>query len=431
MEILGISLQSLLILPLTLLSFAALLMLIVFIHEYGHFKVARLLGVRVDVFSIGFGKAIVKWVDRKGTEWRLAPIPLGGYVKFFGDLNVASQGSPEVVEQAQSPQSSDAPAQKPMTTQFPTPGQEEAIAAGLSEAEKAVCFHFKPVWARALIVAAGPFANFILSIVIFAALFMAFGRPIVQPIIGTVSPDSAAEVAGFEVGDEFVSLNGQKISQFDQLRDGILLSGGGELEFVVERAGRQIPLTATPRRVEDTDRYGNKIELWLLGVAPSADAYSFQRYGPIAALGQGVREVGRLLNVTVRYLGKIITGRENADQLSGPIKMAKYAGQSAMSGFDESNYREAPGLWKKLRASLVDFIGLAAVVSVSIGFLNLLPIPVLDGGHLMYYAYEALVGKPLGPQAQAMGFRVGIALMASLMIFVTWNDINSLISSLS
>ena len=422
MEIAGISLQSLFILPITLLSFAALLMLIVFIHEYGHFSIARLLGVRVDVFSIGFGKAILKWTDRKGTEWRLAPIPLGGYVKFFGDLNPASQAAPEVADAAQA---------KPVTTQFPAPGSEDKIAAHMTEEEKAVCFHFKPVWVRAAIVAAGPIANFILSIAIFAGLALAFGKPNLDPVIGTVSPESPAMEAGFEAGDKIVSLDGRPIATFNQLYDRVLLSGGNEMVFVVERAGEQLSVSVTPRRVDDLDRYGNPIERWLLGVAPDPNAITFQRFGPIAAIGEGVNELSRILSVTIKFLGKIITGSENADQLSGPIKMAKYAGQSAMSGFDTSNYREPPSFWTMLRISLTDFITLAAVVSVSIGFLNLLPIPVLDGGHLLYYGYEAFAGQPLGPQAQAFGFRVGIVLLASLMIFVTWNDINSLITSLS
>ena len=171
--------------------------------------------------------------------------------------------------------------------------------------------------------------------------------------------------------------------------------------------------------------------MWQLGIAPDHNAVTFQKFGFGAALQQGVHELWRVLSVTVRFLGKIVTGQEDPRQLGGPIKMAQYAGQSAMSGFDESSYGEPPGFWTMFKVSLFDFISLAAIVSVSIGFLNLLPVPVLDGGHLVYYAYEAVAGKPLGPRAQAFGFRVGIVLLASLMIFVTWNDINNLISSIS
>lgn len=413
----GIPLESLLILPITIFAFLVLLTIIVFFHEYGHFSVARMLGVKVDVFSIGFGKPLLRWVDRKGTEWRIAALPLGGYVKFFGDLNAASQAPPA--------------AAKPVTTQFPKPGQEEELAQGMTAEERAVCFHFKPVWARALVVAAGPIANFVLAVVIFTAMFMTLGRGTLEPVIGAVSADSAAAEAGFESGDRVLSVDGREVQQFGQLYDMVLLSSGETMAFTIDRNGEIVEITVTPRRVEAEDRYGNKIEKWLLGVGPDGNSYEFNKLGFFDALKAGVNELGRILTVTVRFLGKIILGKEDVKQLGGPIKMAQYAGQSVMSGFDESGYQEPPSFWTMLKVSLVDFIFLAAVVSVSIGFLNLLPVPVLDGGHLLYYAYEAVAGEPLGARAQAIGFRVGIVLLASLMIFVTWNDINNLLSSLS
>jgi len=418
MSVAGIPLESLLILPITIAAFIVLLMIIVFFHEYGHFSVARMLGVRVDVFSIGFGKPIARWIDRKGTEWRIAMLPLGGYVKFFGDLNAASQAPPEA-------------AQKPVTTQFPAPGHEDEMAGGMTADERKVCFHFKPLWVRALVVAAGPVANFVLAVAIFAALFMTFGRGSLAPVIGAVSPDSAAAEAGFESGDRIVSVDGREFTTFNELYDLVLLSGGDAMDFVVERDDETHELLVTPRRVEDEDRYGNKIERWLLGIGPDPKSYSFKKYGPLEAFGEGIRELGRVLSLTIKFIGKIILGKEDVSQLGGPIKMAQYAGQSAMSGFDVSGYSERPTFWTMLKVSLVDFISLAAVVSVSIGFLNLLPVPVLDGGHLLYYAYEAVAGRPLGARAQAIGFRVGIVLLASLMIFVTWNDINNLLSSFS
>lgn len=412
-------LETLLILPISIIAFIALLMIIVFFHEYGHFSVARLLGVKVDVFSIGFGKPILKWTDRKGTEWRISSLPLGGYVKFFGDLNAASQGPAEA-------------AQRPATTQFPGPREAEEIAGGMSAEDRAVCFHFKPVWRRAAIVAAGPFANFVLAVAIFAMLFMTLGRGVIEPVVGGVAEDSPAAIAGFEAGDRVVSANGQRIEKFGDLYDAVLVSGGGDMAFEVDRGGDIVSITARPRRIEDTDRYGNKIERWQLGIAPpSEEHYTFRKYGPVEAVSAGFDELRRILALTVRYIGKIVTGKEDASQLGGPVKMAQYAGQSVMSGFDDSSYREPPGFLFKLRSSLIDFIFLAAVVSVSIGFLNLLPVPVLDGGHLMYYAYEAIAGRPLGARAQAIGFRLGVVLLASLMIFVTWNDINNLLSSIS
>ncbi len=414
-------LQSLIILPITIAAFLALLMIIVFVHEYGHFSMARLLGVRVDIFSIGFGKPILQWVDRKGTQWRIAALPLGGYVKFFGDLNAISQASPDVAAKTSGP----------ATTQFPRPGDADEIAHGMTAKERAVCFHFKPVWARAAIVAAGPIANFILAIAIFAALFAAFGRPYSEPVVGSVLTPSAAQEAGVLPGDRILAVNGRSIQKFRQIQDAVLLSSGDPMGVLVLRSGAEVELTIVPTRAEKEDRYGNPIEVWQLGIGGDPNAYGFEKYGFFGAIREGVNELWRVLSVTTRFLGKIIAGKEDAKQLGGPIKMAQYAGQSAMSGFDQAGNNQNPGFGTMLKASLVDFISLAAFVSVSIGFLNILPVPVLDGGHLLYYAYEAIAGRPLGARAQAVGFRVGIVLLASLMFFVTWNDINNLISSIS
>ncbi|WP_411820335.1 RIP metalloprotease [Hyphococcus formosus] len=419
MSLAGIPLEAVLVLPISIIAFLFLLMIIVFFHEYGHFSVARLLGVRVDVFSIGFGKPILRWMDKKGTEWRISLLPLGGYVKFFGDLNAASQAPAEA-------------AQKPVTTQFPGPNEAKEIAGGMTAEERKVCFHFKPVWRRAAIVAAGPIANFILAVVIFALLFMTLGRGSLEPVVGGVSEDSPAAMAGFEAGDRIVSADGRKIEKFGDLYDTVLVSGGNEIRFEVEREGSIQTINVAPRRIEDIDRYGNKVSRWQLGIAPPGEEYyTYEKSGPLKSIAMGVQELGRILQLTIQFLGKVILGKEDASQLGGPVKMAQYAGQSVMSGFDDSSYREPPSFLVKLRASLVDFIFLAAVVSVSIGFLNLLPVPVLDGGHLLYYAYEAVAGRPLGARAQAIGFKMGIVMLASLMIFVTWNDINNLLSTIS
>ena len=418
MNAFGLSLDWLLILPITVLAFAVLLMVIVFIHEYGHFSVARLLGVRVETFSIGFGKPLWRWVDKKGTEWRIAMLPLGGYVKFFGDLNAASQAPPEAEA-------------KPVTTQFPAPGHEEEVAQGMTAEERAVCFHFKPVWARAAIVAAGPIANFILAVVIFTGLFMTFGRADYEPVVGYTVEASPASEAGLLPGDRVLAVGNRKIQTFSELRDQILAGGGDTVDLMVKRGEENLIVSITPQREESEDQYGNTVATWMLGIAADRNAYEFQKFGFFGAVREGVGELGRILSVTIRFLSKIIVGKEDATQLGGPIKMAQYAGQSVMSGFDESGYTEAPSFWDMLKVSLANFISLAAVVSVSIGFLNLLPVPVLDGGHLLYYAYEAVAGRPLGARAQAMGFRVGIVLLASLMLFVTWNDINNLLASFS
>jgi len=413
----GFSFESLITLPITLVAFVALLCIIVFFHEYGHFSVARWLGVRVDVFSIGFGKTIARWRDKKGTEWRIAMLPLGGYVKFFGDAGPASNPSAEV----EAEQHEDHPA----TTQFPRPGHEHEVGRGMSAEDRAVCFHFKPVWARSLIVAAGPIANFILAVLIFAGLLMSFGQMVGEPKVGSVQPESAAAIAGFEPGDIIRTANGRRVETFADLTLVVRLSSGEDVAFEVERGGETITLVASPRRQIVKDAFGNDTEMGVLGVTGDPNAFKFVRYGLGNALKEAVKQVWQIIYSTGDFLSRLVIGKEDAKQLGGPIKMAQYAGQSALSGFDSDPSLDGLGLLTRLKISLASFISLAAIVSVSIGFLNLLPVPVLDGGHLMYYAYEAAAGKPLNARAQAIGFRVGIVLLASFMLFVTWNDISS------
>lgn len=408
--------ENLVFLPVFVVSFILLLGVIVFIHEFGHFAAARMLGVRVDVFSIGMGKVLARWTDRQGTEWRISLLPIGGYVKFFGDAGPASDPSEEVV----------ADHDGPATTQFPKPGSEKEIARRLTPEEKKVCFHFKPIWARALIVAAGPIANFVLAIAIFWSLIMTFGEVVVEPRIGAVSPDSAAEDAGFLPGDVIVAADGRRISSFDDLMVVTRLGSGEEIAFTIERDGQTMVILATPRRQIVEDAFGNKSRGGLLGLSPDREAYKVERRTPLEALGVSVERCWGVITSTVKFLGRLIAGKEDAENLGGPLKMAQYAGQAMTSGFsDDANAPESRSLWEKLKVSLATFVNLAAFVSVSIGFLNLFPIPVLDGGHLMYYAYEAAAGKPLGARAQAIGFRVGLLLLGSFMLFVTWNDITS------
>ncbi|MBB4658626.1 M50 family metallopeptidase [Parvularcula dongshanensis] len=408
-----------------LLAFAVLLPLIVFVHEYGHFKVARLCGVKVDAFSIGFGPALKSWRDRHGTVWKISAIPLGGYVKFFGDANAASagraEGSAYAVGSDLAPAEAE-PAAGPGATQF---GSERAkLEAVLTDEQKRVCFHFKPVWQRMAVVAAGPFANFVLAAVVFAGLFMAFGKMVVEPVIGEVTEGSAAEVAGFQTGDRVVRIDGRGIDDFNEMATRVRLSSNTEMVFDIERDGRPITLFATPERVVQTDAFGNEIRAGRLGMYSAGQA-SRLRMNPVQAVWEGTLQVGRTLDTTIAYLGRIVVGREDARQLGGPIKIAQFAGQAASSGFTaEADLTVV----QRLTASLHAFLSVAALISVSIGFLNLLPVPVLDGGHLVFYGVELLTGRPLPDSVQGAGFRIGLAMVGTLMVFVVVNDIMGLLA---
>lgn len=362
-----------------LLPFLFVLTIVVFFHELGHFLVARWCGVQVLAFSVGFGPELFGWNDRHGTRWKLSAIPLGGYVKFAGDENAAS-----------------------------VPDRE--LLAGLPETERAGAFHLKPVGQRAAVVAAGPIANFLLSIIIFAVMFSTVGRPITPPRVDQVTEGSAAQTAGFQPGDLVVSIDGQPIESFSDMQRIVSVSAGRPLQVTVERDGTPATLTAVPDQREITDRFGNTQRVGLLGISHRAEAedVEIRRYDPLTATWMGAREVYFVVDQTLSYLGGIVVGRESADQLGGPIRIAQVSGQVATLGF----------------AALMQ---LAAVLSVSIGLINLFPIPMLDGGHLAFYAVEALRGRPLSERTQEMGFRLGLAIVLMLMVFATWNDITQLL----
>lgn len=357
------------------LPFLFVLTVVVFFHELGHFLVARWCNVTVRVFSVGFGREIFGFNDKKGTRWRLSWIPLGGYVKFLGDDDAAS-----------------------------TPDHEEL--KNLTEEERAGSFHNKTVAQRAAVVAAGPIANFILAIVIFACMFAFIGERQTLPIIDSVQPGSAAAVAGFQPGDRVVSIDGEPIESFAEMQRIVSIAADSELTIVVNRSGANVTLMATPRRSETKDVFGNVIRRGLLGVRRSAspDDWVLKRHDPATALWKGVQETYFVISRTLHYLYEVVTGREKADQLGGPIRIAQVSGQVASAGF-------------------LALINLAAVLSVSIGLINLFPIPMLDGGHLLFYAIEAVRGKPLSERTQEIGFRIGLAFVLMLMIFATWNDL--------
>ncbi len=364
-----------------LIPFLFVLTIVVFFHELGHFLVARWCGIKVLSFSLGFGPELFGFNDRYGTRWKLSAIPLGGYVKFLGDDNVAS-----------------------------TPDHE--AAATMSEEDKKVSFHYQPVASRAAVVVAGPLANFLLAIVIFAAVFMVVGKQTTTARVDTVQPNSAAAAAGFKPGDLVVAINGSKIDSFSDMQRIVSVNAGEPLTVEVERDGKLATLHATPQLREIKDRFGNKHTLGMLGISRSMKPGDIktEKMGPLTAVGAGAKYTWFVVDRTLSYIGGVFTGREAADQLGGPIRIAQVSGEVATVGFTA-------------------LIRLAAVLSISIGLLNLFPIPLLDGGHLLFYGIEAVRGRPLSERAQEVGFRIGLAIVVMLMIFATFNDILHLATS--
>jgi regulator of sigma E protease len=349
-----------------IVPFLFTLTIIVFFHELGHFLVARWCGIRVLVFSLGFGPELAGFNDRHGTRWKLSLIPLGGYVKFFGDDNEASVPDP-------------------------------AVLAAMSEEERKHSFFGQSVGRRAAVVVAGPLANFILAIVIFTGVFMMFGKPTAVPRVASVEPKSAAAAAGFQPGDLVTAIDGRKIDNFVDMQRIVGFSGGRPLTIVVDRGGVPVTLTATP---EIKNNRG------VLGVSRSNQPgdVKVELVAPLDAVKLGVEKTWFIVDTTLTYIGDVFVGRQSADQIGGPIGIARISGQVAELGW----------------GALFDFVG---VISVSIGLLNLFPVPLLDGGHLLFYSIEAVRGRPLSERAQEVGFRIGLAIVVMLMIFATVNDI--------
>ncbi|ALK10197.1 RIP metalloprotease RseP [Blastochloris viridis] len=363
------------------LPFLFVLTIVVFFHEFGHFWVARLCGVRVEAFSIGFGPELAGFNDRHGTRWRLGAIPLGGYVRFFGDENAASVPDGEAVRT-------------------------------MTEAERRVSFHYKPVWQRAAVVVAGPLANFVLAIAIFAGIYTLYGKQITAARVDVVEPGSAADTAGFKAGDVVVTINGQPIRSFSDMQRVVGVNADTEIAVEVDRGGVRQHLLATPRMREIKDNFGNTIRTGILGLSRSTTPEEVirERHDPFTSTWMAVQETWYVTERTLAYVGGLIAGKESADQLGGPIRIAQLSGQVAGVG-------------------MIALVNLAAILSISIGLLNLFPIPMLDGGHLVFYAVEAARGRPIGERAQEMFFRVGLALVLMLMLFATWNDIVHLATS--
>src|SRR5258708_34547076 len=383
-----------------ILPFLVVVGVVVTVHEFGHFLAAKALGTKIDKFSMGFGKACAHWTDKSGVEWRLGWAPIGGFVRFAGDDNAASVPDQDDLQ-----------------------ALRRELVAREGEAALGAYYHFKPLWQRAVISAAGPLANFLLSITIFAALLLALGESIATPRIDKVVPQSPAARAGFHTNDIIVEADGKPAKSFDAVRQLIILRTGVPISFVVDRGGERVNLVATPVRGNVTDAVGHQHRLGQVGIVFAArpEDRRVQHYGPIGAVGGGIGRTADVIRTTVFYIGRMVTGRESADQISGPLGMAQISGDLA---------KQTASASKDLGSFAVNaFLTVLLVVgniSGGIGFLNLMPIPVLDGGPLLFYAYEAVARRPLAAKVQAVGYRVGLALVLGLMLFATVNDLQRL-----
>jgi len=356
-------------------GFLLLLGPLVTLHELGHYLVGRWFGVKSETFSVGFGKELAGYTDRRGTRWRLSALPLGGYVQFAGDMNPASQPSADWL--------------------------------ALPEDERAKTFQAKPLWQRALIVAAGPLMNLLIAIAILAAFNFAFGKPVLPARVGAVEQGSVAAEAGLLPGDLIVAIDGRDVEGFLDLRQAIATSPGQRFVLTLERGGttREVPITT--RAVTEKDEFGNKAKIGRLGVLP-AGRVEVVPLGPVRSVTLAVSQTGEIVGMMVRGISQVVTGQRPVSELGGPIKIVKFSGEQLSLGW-------------------VQFAWLVAMISINLAFINLLPIPALDGGHLAFYAAEAVRRKPASPRSQEWAFRTGIAFVLALMLFVTINDVVSLL----
>jgi regulator of sigma E protease len=357
---------------LTALAFVAVIGPLVFVHELGHYLVGRWCGVKAEAFSIGFGPEIAAWVDRRGTRWRLAALPLGGYVKFKGDMNAASQTDPAWLQ--------------------------------LPAAERAQSFPAKPLWQKAAIVAAGPAINFLFAILILGSFAFLYGESRTPPVAGIVQPGSAAQAAGIRVGDRILSFNGRAMDTYNDMVMYTRIRPGEPVAVVAERAGRRIAFTATIGSVMEGDGFGNSFRIGRLGIgagAPVIEPVPLWR-APVVA----IERTGQIVRTMVETLGQVIGGNRSVKELGGPLKIAEVSGQAASMGPES-------------------FIFFIALISINLGFINLLPIPMLDGGHLLFYGIEAVQRRPVSPQVQEWAYRSGLAVLLAMMMLVTFNDLSS------
>ncbi|MGE0179392.1 MAG: RIP metalloprotease RseP [Sphingomonas sp.] len=345
---------------------------LIFIHELGHYYAGRMFGVKAEAFSIGFGREIFGWTDKRGTRWKVGWLPLGGYVRFAGDMNPASQPS-------------------------------EAWLA-LPAEERNRTFQAKPVWQRFIIVAAGPAVNFLFAILVFIVLFASYGQLRTPPVAAAISQGSAAQAAGFQPGDRVLRIDGREIGRFEDMITYIAIRPGQPMRFDIDRAGQPLTLNVTPRVDVRRDRFGNEARIGMVGLArPPAEVVSLPAH---RIVGAAFAETGETVRTMVTTLGQLIRGQRSLQEMGGPLKIAQFSGQQASLGW-------------------LYFIQFMVLISINLGFINLLPIPMLDGGHLLFYTIEGVRRKPLNPAAQEWAFRTGLAVLLALMIFVTFNDLAS------
>jgi len=359
-----------------ILPFIALIVVVVFIHEYGHYYFAKRFGVGVTDFSIGFGKEMFGWNDKSGTRWKVCVIPLGGYVKFFGDRNVYSQAD------------------------------NDKIIKEYSKEDQDKLFVLKPLYQRALIVFGGPLANFLLAILIFFSVYTFVGKDFTPAVINEVQKDSPAMVAGLKDNDIVVSIDGNKVTSIMDVSKYIMMSTDEIINFTVNRYDQDITFRVKPSIVDGKDNLGNKISKRMVGIKLGAynNEVNHVKLGPAKALFYAVNEVYYVSTSSLKYIGSMIVGNGDTSQLGGPIRIAKISGQVAEFG-------------------ILPFISLMAYISISLGLINLFPIPMLDGGHLMFYGIEKVLGRPLSQKTQEGFFRIGMFLLLSLMFFTTFNDL--------
>jgi regulator of sigma E protease len=377
--------------------FLVIITLIVTIHELGHFLTARAFGVAVDRFSIGFGRAIASFKDRWGVEWRIGWLPLGGYVRFAGDDNVAS-----------------------VPDQNDLDGLRASIVAREGVGAEKRYFFFKPLWQRALVVLAGPMANFVLAIVLFAAIFGTVGEMVTEGPIAKIVPGSAAARAGFQVGDTIVAADGRPIRGFEDLLQYVSYRDGVPIDFTVDRGASHLHITAAPTRETEDSPFGGQQSGGRLGVALEPERVKVIHYDPISAIGMGASRTWDAVATTGFAFSRLVTGHVGLGQLHGIIGTARASGAIAKQAI-----KDAPGQpAMQTLGVVVNLVAFCALLSVWVGLVNLAPIPVLDGGHLLFYAYEGVVRRPLSANVQAAGYRVGLALLVGLMLFANVNDLH-------